>query len=370
MTKPAEKPKSNRETQLADYRTPPLLRQWYVAGMKEDFGEELQELIIADRSLVKYRTSKGEPVILQNRCAHRSFPLSKSWREDDDIRCRYHGAKFNCDGELIEVPSQDMCPKKSIRKYPTREHGPFVWVWMAPCEPDDSALPELPFASGDWTVVTGKFDVNGNLMFMAENLCDLSHIPFMHRDTLGYPQEFAKEPLEINKNGDSLEFLRAVKGAYYHNTAFFSAGTGEKIGKHNYTVTNKGYFKSTGWNYSHIKLSLDPETANKDEEVQENYNAIISHFLTPKTASSCHYYWALARDYDQGDEEISKVLVETTCAGFEEDVETTEDLQLLVDTDQTEFKEITFGGDTLSTMMRRIVKRLADEEEVLFSGKS
>jgi len=368
MATQAKKKISNREAQLADYRTPPLLRQWYVAGMKEEFGDELEEVIIANRSLVKYRTSKGEPVLLQNRCAHRSFPLSKSWREGDDIRCKYHGAKYNCDGELVEVPSQEMCPnKQGVQKYPVREHGPFVWVWMAPCEPDESALPELPFASGDWTVVKGKFDVEGNLMFMAENLCDLSHIPFMHRDTLGYPQEFAKAALDIEKKGDSLEFTREVNQSYYHKTAFFSAGTGDKIGKHAYNTSNKGYFKSTAWNYSHICLTLDPETAKSDQNVQENYNAIISHFLTPKTESSCHYYWALARDYDRDNDDISKTLVDTTCAGFIEDVETTADLQQMVDTDQTEYREMMFGGDKLSTMMRRIVKRLANEEAELFS---
>lgn len=352
---------------LADYRTPPILRQWYVAGLKEEFGDELQEIVIADRSLVKYRTSKGEPVLLQNRCAHRSFPLSKSWREGDDIRCRYHGAKYNSDGELIEIPSQNMCPKQGVKKYAVREHGPFVWVWLAPGEPDESALPELPFASDDFTVVTGKFDVKGNLMFMAENLCDLSHIPYMHRDTLGYPPEFAKTTLDITKQENSLKFVREVKGNYYHQTAFFSAGTGERIGKHDYTVTSKGYFKSTAWNYAHILLTLDSETASKDDDVQENYNAIISHFLTPETDSTCHYYWALARDYDQDDEEVSKALVDTTVAGFIEDVETTADLQELVDTDKTPFTELMFGGDKLSTMMRKIVKRLADEEAELYA---
>jgi len=138
---------SRHQGKLANYRTPPILRQWYVAGFSEDFGDDLDEVVINNQSMVRYRTSVGEPILLSNRCPHRSFPLSESWREGDDIRCRYHGAKFNSDGEFVEVPSQDMCPKGGVKKFPVQEVGPFVWVWLAPTEPNKSLLPELPFDS-------------------------------------------------------------------------------------------------------------------------------------------------------------------------------------------------------------------------------
>lgn len=109
---------------MADYRTPPIKRQWYVAGRREEFGEQLDEVTIMNRSLVRYRTEAGEPVLMQNRCPHRSFPLSKSIREGDNIRCRYHGAVFDAEGKFVSVPTQDMCPKGGLRKYATSNTAP------------------------------------------------------------------------------------------------------------------------------------------------------------------------------------------------------------------------------------------------------
>ncbi len=75
---------------LADIHTPLVFNQWYVAGLAEEFSRELRERFILDRSLVFYRKQDGTPVALQNRCAHRSYPLHASHLEGDNIRCGYH----------------------------------------------------------------------------------------------------------------------------------------------------------------------------------------------------------------------------------------------------------------------------------------
>lgn len=347
---------------MADYRTPPIKRQWYVAGRREEFGEQLDEVTIMNRSLVRYRTEAGEPVLMQNRCPHRSFPLSKSIREGDNIRCRYHGAVFDAEGKFVSVPTQDMCPKGGLRKYATVEHGPFVWVWMADEAPDKSKLPDLPYTRGDWDLIIGRMDVPGNIMFMAENLCDLTHIPFLHEHTLGYPPEFAREVLDIREVADGLEYERTITGHYYHKTAFFSPETSANIGAHDYKMSSIGYFKSTALNYSYLRLTIDPEAAAADPKVQQDYSFIISHYLTPETDKTTHYYWLLARNYDLKRPEIDEQLEKNITTAFYEDLETTAYLQEMMDKDQHEFRETIFGGDRQSVMMRRIVQRLADAE--------
>ena len=110
----------NKSSLVADINTPLLYNFWYVAGFTSDFSRDLVERTFLNRSIVFYRTAKkNELVALQNRCAHRSYPLAKSRLEGDDIRCGYHGAKFNPAGEIIEIPCQDKCrrfrPFKNIR---------------------------------------------------------------------------------------------------------------------------------------------------------------------------------------------------------------------------------------------------------------
>ncbi len=347
---------------MADYRTPPIKRQWYVAGLREDFNEELDEIVIMNRSLVRYRTTAGEPVLMQNRCPHRSFPMSESIREGDNIRCRYHGATFDSDGNFVNVPSQDMCPRGGLRKYAVKEYGPFVWVWMADEAPDESKLHHLPFTEGDWDLIIGRMDVPGNIMFMAENLCDLTHIPYLHEHTLGYPPEFAREDLDIREIDDGLEYERTITGHYFHKTALYSPHTSDSIGAHDYHMSSIGYFKSTALNYSYISLTIDPEAAAADPNVQQDYSFIISHYLTPETDKTTHYYWLLARNYDLKRPDIDELLENNLTQAFVEDMETTKLLQDMMDKDQHECRETIFAGDRQSVMMRRIVQRLADRE--------
>lgn len=347
---------------MADYRTPAIRRQWYVAGRVEDFGDELNEIVIMNRSLVLYRTSTGEPVLMQNRCPHRSYPLSESIREGDNIRCRYHGATFNSEGEFVNVPSQDICPKGGLRKFPVVEIGPFVWVWMANESPDHSKLPDLPYTRGDWKLSIGRFDVPGNIMFMAENLCDLSHLPYLHENTLGYPPEFAKEHLDIRQVGNGLEYERKISGHYYHKTIFFSQETSDLIDPCDYRMSNIGYFKSTALNYSHVRLMVDPSDVAKYPELQDEYSFIISHYLTPETDTTTHYYWLLARNYDMDNSAVDTQLQQGITAAFMEDIETTHLLQQMMEKDHEPYREVIFGGDKVAVMMRRLVKHLADQE--------
>ncbi len=39
--------------------------------------------------------------------------------EGDDIRCMYHGMKFDTSGKCIQIPGQDTIPPKiKVRRYP------------------------------------------------------------------------------------------------------------------------------------------------------------------------------------------------------------------------------------------------------------
>ena len=121
-------------------KLPLLYEHWYVAGLSSEFTQELSDKIILERSIVFYRKLDGDVVALQNRCAHRSYPLSKSERVGDDIRCGYHGILYNSEGQIIDVPCQTNCPRGAgVRKYPVAERGPLVWIWMGEPEGADEA---------------------------------------------------------------------------------------------------------------------------------------------------------------------------------------------------------------------------------------
>jgi vanillate O-demethylase monooxygenase subunit len=70
----------------------------------------LKRTVLGQR-LVLFRTQAGAPVALDDRCAHRSFPLSAGTLEGDAVVCGYHGLRYDAAGDCIQVPSQKSCPK-------------------------------------------------------------------------------------------------------------------------------------------------------------------------------------------------------------------------------------------------------------------
>jgi len=349
---------------LADFRTPLLYNQWYVAGYCEDFGEALTERMLLNRSLVFYRTSTGEPVAFQNRCAHRAYPLAKSWREGDSIRCRYHGAKYNSDGEMTDVPCQEHCPKVKLRKYPLREQGPLVWIWMGdPDKADSVPLPETPFLIREdgWEFCTGSFHMEGNYLLMMENLMDLTHLPFLHRDSFAFPPEYAAIPIEVETNGTQLRYARigGANNKFHHRKGFFPEDMVERFDTEPYHVEGIGEFVNPGFTYGRSEFqSLEPK-----EGMQNVFQTRVIHFLTPETDTTTHYWYFHARNYAQDNKAHTEKVRATLAKGFAEDMEAVADLQRLLTTDNHIYREVHFAGDKPTVAMRRIVARMAEAEQ-------
>ena len=53
-----------------------------------------------------YRGEGGDVPSGHFRCPHRGAQLSLGWVEGDDIRCRYHGWRFDCTGQCVEQPER------------------------------------------------------------------------------------------------------------------------------------------------------------------------------------------------------------------------------------------------------------------------
>src|SRR6266446_7837832 len=109
-----------------------LRNSWYVAAWNHELidGRKLARTIL-ERPIVLYRGASGKVVALDDRCCHRAAPLSMGRIEGDDIRCMYHGMKFEPGGKCIQIPGQDMIPPKlGVRSYPVIERYNLIWIWM------------------------------------------------------------------------------------------------------------------------------------------------------------------------------------------------------------------------------------------------
>ena len=162
---------------------------WYVAGWSDHFPEDaLMARTIVGDPIVLYRKRDGGVVALEDRCCHRLAPLSRGRKEGDDLRCMYHGLKFAPSGKCIEIPCQDIIPSTAmVRSYPVVEQDCWVWLWMGdPALADRVLIPgALNHDHPDWFMQTGELAYDANYELINDNLLDLSHLSYVHENTLG-----------------------------------------------------------------------------------------------------------------------------------------------------------------------------------------
>ncbi|MEP7243676.1 MAG: aromatic ring-hydroxylating dioxygenase subunit alpha [Gammaproteobacteria bacterium] len=162
---------------------------WYVAAWDYEIASEglMTRTILGDPVLI-YRLASGALTAIADRCCHRQAPLSRGRREGDDIRCMYHGLKFDPTGRCIEIPGQESIPPAArVRSYPIEQRHSWIWVWMGDPEKADTAL--IPPAAGldapEWLMKSGHMDYQANYELINDNLCDFSHLAYVHEKTFG-----------------------------------------------------------------------------------------------------------------------------------------------------------------------------------------
>ena len=162
---------------------------WYVAGWSQEFsdGAVVCRTMLGE-PIVLYRKGDGGIAALEDRCVHRLAPLSRGRIEGDDLRCMYHGLKFAPSGRCVEIPGQSAIPPKAaVRSYPVAEQDCWVWLWMGdPALADTALIPHaLKHGDPDWYMQTGRLGYEANYQLINDNLLDLSHLSYVHENTLG-----------------------------------------------------------------------------------------------------------------------------------------------------------------------------------------
>ena len=162
---------------------------WYMAGWARDFVADTPPAItLLDEPLVIYRQSDGRLTAMEDRCCHRLAPLSHGRVEGNDLRCLYHGLKFAPDGSCNEMPGHTAIPKAmKVRAFPVVERYSAAFIWMGdPAKLDESLIP--PFVGVDdpgWYMAPGRMDYDVHYELIQDNLLDLSHIAWVHRNSFG-----------------------------------------------------------------------------------------------------------------------------------------------------------------------------------------
>ena len=347
---------------VKDYiRLPLCYNHWYVAGLVEEFGQQPVSKTLLERSIVFYRREAGDLVAMQGRCLHRSFPLSRGFREGDDLVCRYHGIRYSPDGSIARVPCQGGLPDRKLHVYPVKEVGPFAFIWMGnPDQPDWDRFPDLPFLTDPkCRTVHEATPYAGSYLLMQENLMDLTHFPYLHKDTFGIGDYFFDFPMTIEKTKDGIYCNRIDRDPARALAPLpvdaKERAEGKPVERHDGGITT-----SPGVHRGFAPIYVGAE----DDPDREAYNLYIMHYLTPETSASTHYYWSITNDFNIEDDDYHAATKAFASKGFAEDKWACEEMQRLLDSDHTDYKEMIIAGDQAGMLFRGVMLDWVLEEYV------
>jgi phenylpropionate dioxygenase-like ring-hydroxylating dioxygenase large terminal subunit len=140
------------------------------------------------KPIVIVRTERGDLFALDDRCAHRQFPLHKGVVCGEMLRCAYHAWTYRNDGSVAAVPylPRDSARPAGVRSYACREQYGYVFVFTGDrAKAGTVELPSLPsFHSPAVRTMHFWRKVDCHYSFMHENLMDMNH-QFLHRGIMG-----------------------------------------------------------------------------------------------------------------------------------------------------------------------------------------
>ncbi|HEY5208442.1 MAG TPA: aromatic ring-hydroxylating dioxygenase subunit alpha [Stellaceae bacterium] len=332
----------------------PFIRdQWYVAAFSEELTTAPLGRKICGEPLVLFRRADGTVAALEDRCSHRRYPLSLGRIVGNELQCGYHGARFDGAGRCIAIPGQDSIPNSfNLRAYAVREQDGVVFLW--PGDPARAAADATPDwrrnAAPDWATVRGLHRMPANYQLVLDNLLDLTHVAFVHKN-LGGPG-VAENKLEFSVEGEIVNTFRMMRNVELPGlfNALGKTGTFDRW--------QKQIVRAPG--YVYFEAGAEPAGSN-NPPTQPNH--IVIQGITPETATATHYFWATARAFAIDDAALSKTMRAITSDAFDEDVAVLAAQQRSIDDNPSDRPLGAFACDAAGIAVRRILARQRAAED-------
>lgn len=299
------------------------LNAWYQAAWTSELGPGPLARTILNQPVVVFRGADGKVAALEDRCCHRGTPLRLGAVVPGGLQCGYHGLVFGADGKCVAIPGQDTIPPQArVRAYPVVERQEFVWIWMGdPAAADPAALVDYPWNDDParWPHKHGMYRVKCDYRLLIDNLMDLTHIPFIHRRTIGggVAMEQVNARVETKRTPRGVHYIRWMIGSVppptYVKGAKFAAGVRVDRWQDFEYVAPTSVIQWSGA----LPTGRGAE-ANRDRP--GGFSLRLYHGATPETEDSCFYFWTPANGYRQDEPAATEELFDEIAATFTEDL--------------------------------------------------
>lgn len=326
---------------------------WYAAGWSREITARPLARRILGQPLALFRTEGGKAAAVDDCCPHRMAPLSFGEVVGETLRCGYHGLRFDCEGACIEIPGQvSIPPRAKVRAYPVVERWGFAWIWMGnPAAADPAEIPPLPWMSApDWTYNSGTIVYECNYVLLLDNLIDLSHTTFVHRQTIG-TDDVARTPIRTTADAS-----RVLVERYMNDTdpSVLYIRAGDFTGR----VDRWQRIEYTPPTNVIIDAGAVPTGTN---DKSRGIDTRIVNIITPESETRTFHFWAFVRNFKLSDRDLDAFIEKAIVQTFNED-------KVLIDGQQRNVnarpqqRMLDNNADLGVVQARRIVDRLLQRE--------
>lgn len=259
---------------------------WYMAAWAEEVPEGgFLARKLLDRGWLIYRCADGGWAMLADRCPHRFAALSKGRREGDTIHCGYHGLGFDRTGTCMHNPFGGEPPAGArVPTLPIVERHGGLWFWPgAPALADPSSIPDFAFTQGP-EHVRGHLSMQASYEYITDNLMDLSHAEFIHRESFGVNGSLLHHGKQQVLTDDS--------GAIWNNWDITDADPPDWAKPMLPEGAQIDQWLHMRWHApASMALYIGLAQAGTDRKEMVVPPMANPHIITPETAGSSHYFY-------------------------------------------------------------------------------
>ncbi|WP_322049552.1 aromatic ring-hydroxylating dioxygenase subunit alpha [Paraburkholderia sp. J67] len=336
-----------------------LKNAWYMAAWESEL--ELGKLgrRIADMPLVIFRNSEGDLAALIDRCPHRFAPLSMGTVENGNIVCPYHGLGFDQSGKCVVNPFSDRIPAGSIvRSFKVVAKDSIVWIWLGDEEKaDTSLLPDYGFLNEapDNRVLRDYLKLACHYEYLVDNLMDVTHIEWAHRNTFGGRGLIQHGKHETLQKGNEVWINWSFQDVPKQPIPIYPD---EQI-----PWARTDMWIDTRWNApANVMLDIGQTAPGMGREA--GLKQLLAHIVTPETATTSHYFWGVARNVNLDSVAEDRRIAGLLRGAFElEDVPLVEAAAKVVEGENFwDLKPVHLGPDIGSTRVRRTLETMVRKE--------
>ncbi|WP_409332934.1 Rieske 2Fe-2S domain-containing protein [Trujillonella humicola] len=329
---------------------------WYVAARSAELeeGRLFPRFLLGD-PVVMYRTEDGTPVAMVDRCVHRQMPLSMGRLRGDRIECGYHGLTYAPDGSCVRIPgSSRISDRVRVQTFPLVEGHGLLWIWMG--DPDAADAQQIPdhhwYTADGWSTAGGTLHMDARAQLLNENLLDLSHLSFLHPDSIGSP-EIAEIPVDVAHDDRSVTVRREMPQVAC--PPFFTKVTGIEGSIDRQQIAQ--FFAPA---FHITTTTLKPSSDGDDSRMARQKTM---HAITPETRTTTHYFWSVSRDYAVGDQSVTDYTLTAVAGVFRQDIEACEAIEHIIASWEPSYPlELNIKVDAGPLQSRKIIEKMLAAE--------